>query len=77
MIHVHQFDNCHALKRIVELDLSSVLRGGAVIFQIQPARWYSADTLLAADSCWEAVCESQQRHPLTNAISYACKSHIQ
>lgn len=37
---------------IVELDLSLLLRAGAVIFLILPASWYSADTLLAADSFW-------------------------
>lgn len=36
---------------IVELD-PRLLGGGSVIFQIQPARWYSADTQLAASSSW-------------------------
>lgn len=33
--------SCLYCRCIVELDLSCLLWGGSVIFQIQPARWYS------------------------------------
>lgn len=37
---------------IVELDLPNLLRGAAVIFQIQPPSWDTADTLLALCCFW-------------------------
>lgn len=42
----------HAINCSAEFDLSHPHRVGAVIFQLHPAHWYSADTLLAADTIW-------------------------
>lgn len=62
-----------------------LLGGGSVIFQIQPARWYSADTQLAASSSWRRRVKVSKDKltppptstpPPTTGISYVRRSGI-
>lgn len=56
-------------RRIVELD-PRLLGGGSVIFQIQPARRYSADTQLAASSSWRRRVKVSKDKPLSPPPTY-------
>lgn len=61
-------------RRIVELD-PRLLGGGSVIFQIQPARWYSADTQLAASSSWRRRVKVSKDKPLSPPPTYHTTAH--